>query len=201
MLTSQREKGATNIYLILGVLSGLKQLMPYMKNMLHENRQEIQGSFGIIKKMKEVKVNTEKLIQVYEICLYFLSCAHDSVTSASLDTLNSLLINCTPDTKNLLLSTNGIHNSKSLFLPRCLCFGDTILEPTTDKSLPPVNSTTSEEFTCAKDIFQLKDIRKISKNVSIFKFKLPNMLITRLCTTTHKSIISNKITVKTVIIK
>lgn len=50
------------------------------------------------------------------MCLHFLLCPDDSVMSASLDTLNSLLRHCPGEIKTALLSPSGI-NVKRLSFP------------------------------------------------------------------------------------
>lgn len=53
------------------------------------------------------------------MCLHFLQCHDDSVMSAALDTLNTLLKNCTPEIKSILLSSDGINKggSRRLLFP------------------------------------------------------------------------------------
>ncbi|KAI4460393.1 huntington disease protein [Holotrichia oblita] len=135
LVTASGENQVT-VFTVLGVLSCLKLHLPYMKKM--ENIQEIQGSFGITKKTNVMQVGDDKFIQVsvsylnlseydivslppvYQMCLHFLLCRDDSVMSAALDTLNTLLQSCTPEIKAILVASDGIKSRRLLFPSRLL---------------------------------------------------------------------------------
>ncbi|KAF5303786.1 hypothetical protein FQR65_LT08121 [Abscondita terminalis] len=100
--------------LILGVLGCLKVILPHVKN--YTSEQEIKDSFGIRKEVNETTFSVDRLLQVYEVTLHYISYNDHNIANASLETLNSLLQNNTPDLKTVFLSPNGINRSRISFL-------------------------------------------------------------------------------------
>ncbi|KAJ8928271.1 hypothetical protein NQ314_019222 [Rhamnusium bicolor] len=91
--------------LILGVLSCIKALTPDLKNSyIH---QEYNENYLVTSNS-----TTEKLLHVYELCLYYLTHKDHNIVNVCLETLNVLLQNCTNDLKAILLSEKGISNCR-----------------------------------------------------------------------------------------
>ncbi|XP_025834519.1 huntingtin-like [Agrilus planipennis] len=99
--------------LIIGAMGCLKQVIPHLNSPKYDS--ELKGSFGVTKESSEVTVAVEKYIQVYELCLYYLTNSDHNVINASLETLNIFLQYCPPDCKDILLSPDGISKSFLLF--------------------------------------------------------------------------------------
>ncbi|KAF5273906.1 hypothetical protein FQA39_LY01021 [Lamprigera yunnana] len=100
--------------LILAILGCLKAILPHIKNCSSD--QEIKDSFGIRKEVNETYFSVDRLLQVYEICLHYMTSNDHNIVNASLETLNSLLQNSTSDLTSVLLSPQGICKSRISFL-------------------------------------------------------------------------------------
>uniref|UniRef100_A0A1Y1K0T3 Huntingtin n=1 Tax=Photinus pyralis TaxID=7054 RepID=A0A1Y1K0T3_PHOPY len=96
--------------LILGVLGCLKVVLPHIKNCSGD--QEIKDSFGLRKEVNETPVAVDRLLQVYELCLYYLPHEDHNITNAALESLNVLLQNCSSNLKSVLTSPTGINKSR-----------------------------------------------------------------------------------------
>ncbi|CAH0556043.1 unnamed protein product [Brassicogethes aeneus] len=91
---------------ILGVMNCVKVILPYLSS-----KSNIEMD---VNNKKNCNVSVEKLLEVYEICLYYLSNKDHNVVNAALEALNVLLLNCTEEFMENLLSKNGIAKNKML---------------------------------------------------------------------------------------
>ncbi|XP_060528068.1 huntingtin [Cylas formicarius] len=93
-----------NIPTIMGVLGCLKVLLPYLKdtpiNYFGSSREEIQ-IFPLI-----------KLLQIYELCMYYLKSENHNVINAAFETLNILLQTASVELKATLLNPRGIDKAR-----------------------------------------------------------------------------------------
>ncbi|KAJ8959892.1 hypothetical protein NQ318_011628 [Aromia moschata] len=90
-------------HLILGVMSCIKVLLPNLKRTI--TNQEFHENCLTTKDL-------DKLLQVYELCLYFLTNKDHNIINTCLETLNVLLQNCTNELKDSLLKKSGINNRR-----------------------------------------------------------------------------------------
>ncbi|XP_022909585.2 huntingtin [Onthophagus taurus] len=99
-----------NSFTILGVLGGVKVILPNLNK--KEDYQEMVNSFGAKKDLQEIVVSLDRQIQIYELCLHYLSYNDHNIINMALETLNILLQNCQKELKEVLLSKSGITQSK-----------------------------------------------------------------------------------------
>ncbi|XP_044753476.1 huntingtin isoform X2 [Coccinella septempunctata] len=92
-------------HLIFGVMGVLKTLLPQWKKYLKESNQirdrERRGT-------EWAELKTEKLLQIYELCLHYINSKDHNLVISSLETLNVLLQNSTKELKEALLNPVGL---------------------------------------------------------------------------------------------
>ncbi|XP_050315238.1 huntingtin-like [Anthonomus grandis grandis] len=98
-----------NSSLILGVFHCLKVLLPSVKNIVNTNE-----GLGHSKDVDVYPIPVNKLLQIFELCHYYLTSSDHNVINASLDTLNTLLLNATEELTKTLQSPNGIDRCRIL---------------------------------------------------------------------------------------
>lgn len=57
-------------------------------------------------------VPVDKLLQIYELCLFYLNHQDHNITNSCLETLNTLLLNANGELKSALTNPNGILKSR-----------------------------------------------------------------------------------------
>ena len=87
----------TNKFQIVGTMMCIRQILPHIM----DNEQEIEDSSSML----------ERLIQVYEMCLYLLHHSDQAIVSHALETLHQLLKTPTTPLRNILVSPVGIRSS------------------------------------------------------------------------------------------
>ncbi|XP_018571399.1 huntingtin [Anoplophora glabripennis] len=92
-------------HLILGVMSCTKMLLPNLKSS-YINQECVESNWTI------TEITTEKFLQIYELCLHFLTNKDHNIVNVCLETLNVLLQNCTDHVKEILLNNKGIGHSR-----------------------------------------------------------------------------------------
>ncbi|XP_045472991.1 huntingtin [Harmonia axyridis] len=119
-------------HLIFGVMRVLKILLPQWRKCLIENKQiqdrEKQGS-------EWAELKTEKLLQIYELCLHYINNKDHNMVIASLETLNILLQNSTKELKDALLNPNGLPKSNTHQFVPSKCKSLSLLSITSDPAL------------------------------------------------------------------
>ncbi|XP_066278562.1 huntingtin-like isoform X2 [Branchiostoma lanceolatum] len=76
---------------LLGVLLCLRHLVPHLATLHDLEDDSLKGSFGVTKKDPELSINTEQLVQVFELVLYYSQHTDHNVVTASLETFQQLL--------------------------------------------------------------------------------------------------------------
>ena len=87
----------TNKFRIVGTMMCIRQILPHIM----DNEREIADSSSML----------ERLIQVYELCLYLLHHSDQAIVSHALETLHQLLKTPTTLLRNVLVSPGGIRSS------------------------------------------------------------------------------------------
>ncbi|XP_064630020.1 huntingtin-like [Lineus longissimus] len=95
---------------LLGVFLSLRHMIPYLVTGEHSD-ESLKGSFGVMTKEQEVKVNIEQLIQIYELTLYYSNHTDHNVVTAALETLQQLLKTPPPPLLRVLLLPGGINRT------------------------------------------------------------------------------------------
>ncbi|KAK7793413.1 hypothetical protein R5R35_014313 [Gryllus longicercus] len=96
---------------VLGVLGCLRNILPHVASAA-EAEEEMWGSFGVRKSLREAPPSVDRMIQVYELCLHFSNSSDHNVVVAALETLQQLLQSPPPDFLQVLLSSEGITRSR-----------------------------------------------------------------------------------------
>ncbi|KAL1498153.1 hypothetical protein ABEB36_008998 [Hypothenemus hampei] len=94
-------------WFILGVLQCVKLLLTHLNNVSEVEDEQSR----VVQKLVQ-PIATNKLLQIYELCIYYLTNPDHNIVNASLDTLNTLLLNAPNDLKIMLLNPNGIDRSR-----------------------------------------------------------------------------------------
>ncbi|XP_019635502.1 PREDICTED: huntingtin-like [Branchiostoma belcheri] len=76
---------------LLGVLLCLRHLVPHLATLHDLEDDSLKGSFGVTKKDPELSVNTEQLVQIFELVLHYSQHTDHNVVTASLETFQQLL--------------------------------------------------------------------------------------------------------------
>lgn len=104
-------KDGVTVALLLGVFGCLRSIIPHIN--IQENGQEMQGSFGLRKDEHHTnQQSTDRFVQIYELCLYYLTHSDHNVINAALETLHILLENPSEHLLSTLLSPSGITRSR-----------------------------------------------------------------------------------------
>ncbi|XP_063922689.1 huntingtin isoform X2 [Zophobas morio] len=88
-------------HLILGVMTCLKNILTH----LSDDKAD-EGNKG------DSLITVDKLLQVYELCLYYFSSKDHNVINAALETANTLFLNCPLDLKQVLVGDSGLDKSR-----------------------------------------------------------------------------------------
>ncbi|RZC38340.1 huntingtin-like [Asbolus verrucosus] len=97
-----------NNCLILGVMMCFKSTLPYVMN----NQRRESDAFDAQKRGDSASISLDKLLQIYELCLYYFSNKDHNIINSALETANILLQNCPPELKLALKSENGVDKSR-----------------------------------------------------------------------------------------
>ncbi|KAL3269433.1 hypothetical protein HHI36_008503 [Cryptolaemus montrouzieri] len=116
-------------HLILGVLGVLKILLPHWRKLLiessvREGKEKLGSEWGELK--------TDKLQQIYELCLYYVNHKDHNIVNFSLETLNILLQSATRKFEEVLLDPGGLTED-----------GTHLLVPTKQKSASQLSIASS----------------------------------------------------------
>lgn len=95
--------------LILGALSCLKLIIPHFHEAeaKHKMNSHFRG-----RNVAESCISTDRLLQIYELCLYYTMHKDHNIVNSSLETLNILLSNLSVDMKIILLQKTGVGKSR-----------------------------------------------------------------------------------------
>ncbi|KAL5022595.1 hypothetical protein ScPMuIL_001750 [Solemya velum] len=102
-----------DVYILLGVILCLRHIFPHLANP-NTKDQGMKGSFGVMTKEREEPASTERLMQIYQLLLYYMGHFDHNVVTASLEALHQLLRN---PSHNLykFLTTKGAVNKTLIY--------------------------------------------------------------------------------------
>ena len=100
-------------YTLLGVFLTLRHIMPHLANQ-NQHEVKLKGSFGVMTSQQEYKVNSQRIVQIYELLLHYTGHHDHNVITAALETLSATFKNI-PKELLLILTTRGSIKKTSIF--------------------------------------------------------------------------------------
>ncbi|EEB19481.1 huntingtons disease protein huntingtin, putative [Pediculus humanus corporis] len=155
--------------LVLGVLGCIRLLLPIL-NLVKDN-ERISGSFGLKRKLEESIVSTDRLIQLYELCLHYTKNSDHNVVAASLETLNQILQNADSNFKEILLSSSGISRSYIYSMKEKKNLSRAGSEMSVTCSLPPSDDFLLDDVELSSQFFNISTKNSYGLKQSTLKSK------------------------------